>query len=190
MAEINDGKNRIALVLGPEWLTATKSPTTKVFASVEVLIDYALGQVNETALFGLFIPGQHLKQLLNSNLHNLTQVESINSYYNSEVDYQLHTQFLGGINPKLHFFMTGDLLTRLTSFINAKILCAQNAVNQSVFKPVPLRRKKRSKTNRTVTSNSGRPDLTCGKCRTIFQDPFQLACGHRQCRSCIEKQEG
>jgi hypothetical protein len=40
MAQINDGKDRIALVLGPEWLTETRSFTSKAFASVNELIDY------------------------------------------------------------------------------------------------------------------------------------------------------
>ncbi|CAF1174666.1 unnamed protein product [Rotaria sordida] len=32
--------------------------------------------------------------------------------------------------------------------------------------------------------------MKCHKCSSVFQDPFQLACGHRQCRLCIDKQEG
>ncbi|CAF3595070.1 unnamed protein product [Rotaria sp. Silwood1] len=32
--------------------------------------------------------------------------------------------------------------------------------------------------------------MKCHKCLSVFQDPFQLVCGHRQCRSCIDKQEG
>ncbi|CAF1136935.1 unnamed protein product [Rotaria sordida] len=32
--------------------------------------------------------------------------------------------------------------------------------------------------------------MKCHKCSFVFQDPFQLICGHRQCRSCIDNQEG
>jgi hypothetical protein len=51
----------IGLVLGPEWLTETKIPTSKAFASVDELIDYAFRLAKEIALF---ILGQYRQQVI------------------------------------------------------------------------------------------------------------------------------
>jgi len=61
MAEINDGTDPIASVLGSEWLNETKSLTSKAFASVDELIDYVLRPV---MVISLFIPGQYLQHVI------------------------------------------------------------------------------------------------------------------------------
>ncbi len=58
MAEINDDKDRIARVLGPEWLNEIKSPTSKAFTSVDELIDYVF---RPAKVIALFIPGQYIQ---------------------------------------------------------------------------------------------------------------------------------
>ncbi|CAF1250806.1 unnamed protein product, partial [Rotaria sp. Silwood1] len=190
MADNSDVKNSISLVLGPEWLREMKSPTIKVFSTLKELLDNISQPENSNDSFRVFIPGQYIEHLIKNDIHNSVHVDSIHSYYNSEVDFQLHTKQYQSISNKLHFLMTADLAARLLAAFGLHSTHQVGTGNQSISKPSRARRKTKTKGRRVVVSNTVSFDMKCHKCSSVFQDPFQLACGHRQCRSCIDKQEG
>ena len=189
MAECSEDRKRIACVLGPDWLTEIKNSSIKVFSTIETLSNHVVRERND--MLCLYIPGQDLKKLVEGDVISLAQVESVNSYYNSASEFQLDSKQYRRISPKLLFLMTTDLQRRLTDFLNAYLPQGQNSSTSESLKPARTRRKKRRRTkNVLVTSATGHFDPRCHKCSTIFQEPHQLECGHRQCQSCIDNQEG
>ena len=191
MAERGENRKHTALVLGPAWLTEMKSSSIKAFVTIDALIDYVVGEREPDDTLCLFIPGQHLKKLIDSNILSLTYVESVNSYYNSGMEFTQHSDLYRGGNAKLHRIMTTDLQMRLMDFFNARLGQVKTSSYESKPNASRTRRKKRSKTKNVVITNAtAHFDPKCHKCSSIFQDPYQLQCGHRQCRSCVDKQKG
>ncbi|CAM2714323.1 unnamed protein product [Rotaria socialis] len=191
MAENSHLKYLKTLILGPQWLTEIKNSAIKVFSNFEELLDNVSQASNNDDSFRLFVPSQYLKELIDKNVHKLIHVDSINIYYNSEVEYQLHIESYQSISSKLNFLATTDLMARVLATIHPYFNDQVGPDNQSVSKPtVVRRRKKKKKSKRVVVSNTISFDMKCHKCLSVFDDPFQLACGHRQCKSCIDKQEG
>ncbi|CAF3036353.1 unnamed protein product, partial [Rotaria sp. Silwood2] len=91
MVEKNDFKNHISIILGgPEWLIEIKNPTIKAVSTLQELL---INIFDNNMSYHLFIPSQYLTKLIENHVHNLVQVDSIHSYYNSAIDYQSHTKF-------------------------------------------------------------------------------------------------
>ncbi|CAF3999429.1 unnamed protein product [Rotaria magnacalcarata] len=186
MAENSHLKPSKTLILGPEWLTEIKSSAIKVFSSFEELLDNLSQASNNDDSFRLFVPSQYLKELIDKNVYKLIYVDSINIYYNSELDYRLHIHSYQSISNKLNFLVTTDLMTRVLAAIHPYFNDQAGPDHQSISKPtVVRRRKKKKKSKLVVVSNTIPFDMKCHKCLSVFDDPFQLVCGHRQFQDCF-----
>lgn len=190
MAENNDTKHIVSLVLGPEWLTGIKNSTIKVFGSLEALLNSLPQLKNNNSLLRLFLPGEYLKQLIDNNIHKLEYIDSINGYYNSAMRYDSDIRIYRDTSDKIHFLMTNDLITRILAVYENAAKRQVQPTEQTAPQPTPVRRRKKKKSKGVVISNSISPDMNCPKCSTLFQEPYQLNCGHRQCKSCIDKEQG
>ena len=190
MAENNNIKTPKALIVGPEWLTEIKNPMIIVVSTYDALLKSINQSLVDNDLLRIFIPGQFLKPLINSGVHDLAHVDSIYIYFDSLSDYQSNVRMNQGINDKLHFLMTTDLLTEISAAISPYFTSGTDASRASMSKSTPSRRKKTKKSKGIVVANAVSIDINCHKCSLKFDEPFQLDCGHRQCKSCIDKQEG
>lgn len=183
MAEEMKADKYMALVLGPAWLTEIKSSDIKVVTTLELLMEDVFKPTDHHVLLRLFISGQYLKTLVEQKIVDSPQVDSITIFYDLPIDLIVHAKQYQNVSPKLHFRATTELQACLSSYANV-------STPQSTARPTRAKRGKHSKSKKFTTTLTTNPDILCPKCKKIFDQPFQLSCGHRQCKSCLDKQSG
>ena len=174
----------MTLIEGPEWLGEVKSPDMKWFPSLTSLLDHLCKNAddNDATHFRLVLPNKSLRSILDRKIADLEKVDSIDIFYQTPLQLVQDMIHYQNGNRKIHPRSTGDLATILAS------QRSNSPPTQAIATPKKPRRKKKSKKNKCTASVTANADVLCYRCSKVINDPFQLPCGHRQCKVCIDEQ--
>lgn len=187
MAERTTDSKLITLIIGPEWLNAVKSPDMKSFSSITMLLDYLYqnDDGSHATHFRLVVPNTSLPSILDRKIAELEKVDSIDVFYQTPLQFVQDMIYYQNGNKKIHPRSTDDLAEILTSQKTSSSPPAQ-----AITRSKKSRRKKKSKEKKSTTSVTVNAHILCRRCSKVIDDPFQLSCGHRQCKVCIDEQDG
>jgi hypothetical protein len=194
------------------WPTHVSDKVRAVFNSVFMdaseLTRYITTEITKTDIFYLIIPLDCLEHLLNDPVYEFPQVLQIDVIYVGSSDRKTIEHRYKSKYEKLRFHSMRAILTQLENGECDKALGSSNSINRSTIHGISssiedrLAAKRSTafihlsrimKQNASTSSHSFSVKnindfdtcYICPSCQLVFQQPYQLKCGHRQCEICI-----
>jgi hypothetical protein len=181
----------------------------KWFTNLADLEKYIYDHIKYVDTFDLHISGLYLKELIKKSVHTIPQVRRINTYYDTNDALQCgqnHFAAESEERKKLEFCLSRNLDKQLENAEAAGAvdpsrprdgwtvhniaetkfdrISEKRVFDSGRHSPVP---KRFASTNRDhIIGTNGSSDSICPSCNVLFQEPYQLDCEHRLCKSCIK----
>jgi hypothetical protein len=206
---ITHGSKKI-LLLWPE--SNTKNipfPVTKLFRHLLPLNQYVCKNIIVTDIYLLIIPHADLNDLLNDPVSKFPQVQVIYVYYENNKSYEQDQINYQNRCSKLRFCHERDLpkeldKPKIDNAVDPSRPIDRAAINSfasSVTQRLSAKRPSIADRHFPAETSSNSVLLLhgfsvknieqidsrfiCATCKLIFREPYQLACGHRTCQTCI-----
>jgi len=198
------------LLLWPKSITENiRFPFTLMFINLIGLIQHVSKKITTSEKFILVVPGDHLEDFLNNSIYAFPQIRFVYVYYNHSDELKQHKDRFEQQYQKLRFYHEDELPIQLDKTKIDNIIDGSNPIDTLSIKSFAATIAQRVSTKLSRTSPRRSPAASrlastpingssgenieqiqskymCPSCQIIFREPFQLVCGHRICRSCID----
>ncbi|CAF4439349.1 unnamed protein product [Rotaria sp. Silwood2] len=197
------------LVLSDKFIPENKfGHFTKLFFNVITLRKYVCDHIKDTDTFHFHVSDLYLKELLEKFVHQIEQVRRIYAYYdtsNALQSGQFRIQSGSEESQKLQFCLKRDLEKKLQNDETGIAVHPSQPIDRSTIDNITTLATERVSQKRTNQSDHhlAAPNeiafniqedswmendilrFICPFCKFFFQEPYELECGHQQCKSCI-----
>jgi hypothetical protein len=183
----------------------------KVFRSLNDLNNYLCARIKDEDNFYLHIPGMYLEKLIETNTHKIKGVRRVHVYYATDdilqsgrMRFQSRTQDA----EKLEFHLERDLKNQLENAETGGAVDSSRPIDRRTIDNIATLKLERLHAKRRNSSDCHSPEpkrfaptvqdefsmqnidprFICSACKIFFQEPYQLKCGHRLCKLCLNIQ--
>jgi hypothetical protein len=207
-------ENRVKtiLVLSKNPIPKTEfSQSMQVFDNLNDLNGYVCTHTKDADSFDLHASDVYFEELLENGIQNIKQVRCICMYYENEQARQVGaSRFpVGSKEAGLFKFCLGRILEgQLENAETAGAVNPSGPINRSALYNVTTSKTERLQEKRLNESHRYSPEpkrfaatvedgpfiqsfrrrFFCPFCQLLFREPYQLECGHRLCKSCLDSQ--
>ena len=188
------------------------SRSIKWFINLADLDKYIYDHIKYEDTFFLHISGLYLNKLIKKSIHTIPQVRRIYTYYDTNDVLQCAQNLFAAESEerkKLEFSLRRNLDKQLEnaeaagavdpsrprddltihSIAETKFdrISAKRAFDSGRHSPLP---KRFASTNQGhIIGINRNSNFICPSCNILFQEPYQLDCGHRLCKSCVDNEK-
>jgi len=187
---------------------------TMVSVNLSELLKYVSKEITKTDTFHLIIPLDYFEDLMNDPVHEFSQVQHIDVYYDHIDDLeQIQSRFNLKKFEKVHFCSVHNLLQRFINIALDNALFSSDSIDRNTIHAIISAIKDHISAKRFITParhsqvlkkfssnflhgfpvkniNEINPRFFCPSCELqVFQQLYQLECGHRTCIVCLNIQK-
>jgi hypothetical protein len=175
--------------------------SVKTFTQLTVLEKYVYDHIKDTDNFHLHVSTPYLEELVPKLVHEINQVRRIYVYYDTKDALQSGQNRVQSVEEKIKikfiFCHQRDLEKHLEKAEFARAVSPSRYINRTTIHNIAqsnIERLSEKPTNTSDRHSTVQNDLLmkninsrfiCPSCQLFFEEPYQLECGHQQCKSCI-----
>ena len=184
----------------------------RFFPQLFLLLRYIAENLSKIDQFIVFIPARNLRDLLNDPLYYPSRIRVVYVHYDDATHMNDDKNRYERDHPKLKFRHQRNLVRDLENLgTNQSLTQPEPSIRAYIPSLIfSLRQRMTFKRSATTLENSSAPKRVCTEtstrwlapqgepiaekhicpwCRLILRKPYQLACGHRICESCLPEQK-
>jgi len=204
--------NKLLLVRPTPIPDNVRAAFTMVFINIFGLINYVYEVLPKTDTFHLIIPLDCFEVLLNDAIYNFRQMVRIDIICDSTRDLKRMKHRFGSGCEKLQFYTLNSLLKSLWKPDIDRALVSSDSIDENAISNIISFIEDRISAKRSnifirrcqilkqfsskslyglpaKIINALDPDIRCPSCELVYQQPWKLECGHRQCEVCVNIQK-